>query len=86
MGQVGYCETTVKTIVVDFHLQNNADIFTHLFVFDSPKGSLNTFMTCNNLKVGSYDPILVQLSFQIFLCMMKNVGVHTIKFFHPIIS
>ena len=37
-------------------------------------------------KVGSHDPILVQLSFQIFLCMMKNVGVHTIQFSHPIIS
>ena len=29
----------------------------------------------NTIKVGSHDPILVQLSFQIFLCMMKNVGV-----------
>ena len=38
------------------------------------------------LKVGSHDPILVQLLFQIFLCMMKNVGVHTIQFSHPIIS
>ena len=37
-------------------------------------------------KVGSHDPIFVQLSFQIFLCMMKNVGVHTIQFSHPIIS
>ena len=38
------------------------------------------------IKVGSHDPILFQLSFQIFLCMMKNVGVHTIQFSHPIIS
>ena len=38
------------------------------------------------VKVGSHDPILVQLSFQIFLCMMKNVGVHTIQFSHLIIS
>ena len=38
------------------------------------------------LKVGSHDPILVQLSFQFFLCMMKNVGVHTIQFSRPIIS
>ena len=38
------------------------------------------------VKVGSHDPILVQLSFQIFLCMMKNVGDHTIQFSHPIIS
>ena len=38
------------------------------------------------VKVGSHDPILVQLSFQIFLFMMKNVGVHTIQFSHPIIS
>ena len=30
------------------------------------------------LKVGSHDPVLVQLSFQIILCMMKNVDVHTI--------
>ena len=37
-------------------------------------------------KVGSHDPILVQLSFQIFLRMMENVGVHTIQFSHPIIS
>ena len=37
------------------------------------------------IKVGSHDPILVQLSFQIFLCMMKNVGIHTIQFFRPII-
>ena len=37
-------------------------------------------------KVGSHNPIFVQLSFQIFLCMMKNVGVHTIQYFHPIIS
>ena len=38
------------------------------------------------LKLGSHDPILVQLSFQIFLCMMKNVGVHTIQISQPIIS
>ena len=37
------------------------------------------------LKVGSHNPILVQLSFQIFLCMMKNVGVHTIQFSHSVI-
>ena len=36
------------------------------------------------LKVGSHDPVLVQLSFQIFLCMMKNVGVCTIQFSDPI--
>ena len=37
-------------------------------------------------KVGSHDPVLVQLSFQIFFCMKKNVGVHTIQFSRPIIS
>ena len=38
------------------------------------------------LKVGPHDPISVQSSFQIFLCMMKNVGVHRIQFSDPIIS
>ena len=37
-------------------------------------------------KVGSHDPILVQLSFKSVLCMMENVGVHTIQFSHPVIS
>ena len=39
-----------------------------------------------NVKVSSHDPILVQLSFQIFLCMIENVVVHTIRLSHPIIS
>ena len=45
-----------------------------------------TWDNVGDLKVGSHHPILVQLSFQIFLCMMRNVGVHTIQFSHPIIS
>ena len=40
----------------------------------------------NYLKVGSHDPILVQLSFKSFLCMMENAGVYTVQFSHPIIS
>ena len=38
------------------------------------------------IKVGSHDPILVQLSFKSFFCMIENSGVHTIQFSHPIIS
>ena len=39
-----------------------------------------------HLKVGSHDPVLVQLSLKSFLCMMENVGIHKIQFSHPIIS
>ena len=39
-----------------------------------------------DVKVSSHDPILVQLSFKSLLCMMENVGVHTIQFSHQIIS
>ena len=38
------------------------------------------------LKVGSHDPISIQLTLKIFVCMMELAGVHTIQFLHPIIS
>ena len=38
------------------------------------------------VKVGSHDPISVQLSLKSLLCMIENVGVHTIQFSQPIIS
>ena len=46
----------------------------------------DTWDNVGDLKVGSHDPIFVQLSFRIFLCVTRNVGVHTIQFSHPIIS
>ena len=39
-----------------------------------------------NLKVGSHDPISIQLTLEIFVCVMEFVGVHTIQFLRPIIS
>ena len=38
------------------------------------------------IKVGSHDPISIQLTLKIFECVMGFVGVHTIQFLHPIIS
>ena len=38
------------------------------------------------LKFGSHDPILIQLTLKIFVCMMEFVGDHTIHVLHPIIS
>ena len=38
------------------------------------------------VKVGSHDPISIQLALKIFVCMMEFVGVHTTQFLHPIIS
>ena len=37
------------------------------------------------LKVGSHDPISIQLTLKIFVCVMEFVGVHTIQFLHAII-
>ena len=37
-------------------------------------------------KVSSHDPILVHLSFSVFVCMIENIGVHMIQFWCPIIS
>ena len=50
------------------------------------KSILMLFSSVIRFKVGSYDPVLVQLSFQIFSCLMKNADVHTIQFSHLIIS
>ena len=36
------------------------------------------------VKVGSHDPTSVQLSLKSLLCMIENVGVHTIQFSQPI--
>ena len=38
------------------------------------------------VKVGSHDPISVQLSLKSLLCMKENVGVHTIQLSQPVIS
>ena len=40
----------------------------------------------DSLKVGSHDPISIQLTLKIFECVMEFVGVHTIQLLHPIIS
>ena len=40
----------------------------------------------NEIKVGSYDPISIQLTLKISVCVMEFIGVHTIQFLHPIIS
>ena len=37
-------------------------------------------------KVGSHDPISIQLTLKIFVCVMEFVDVHTIQFLHPMIS
>ena len=34
-----------------------------------------------SLRVGSHDPISIQLTLKIFVCVMEFVGVHTIQFF-----
>ena len=39
-----------------------------------------------NLEVGSHDPISIQLTLKIFVCVMEFIGVHTIQFLHSIIS
>ena len=36
-------------------------------------------------KVGSHDPISIQLTLKIFVCVMEFVGIYTIQFLHPII-
>ena len=38
------------------------------------------------LKISSQDPISIQLTLKIFVCVMEIVGVHTIQFLHPNIS
>ena len=38
------------------------------------------------VKVGSHDPISIQLTLKIFGCVMEFVSVHKIQFLHPIIS
>ena len=59
-------------------------------ILDLTIGSLSLFtnkckMLHCNLKVGSHDPISIQLVLKIFVCVMELVGVHTIEFFDPII-
>ena len=36
------------------------------------------------VNVGSHDPISIQLTSQIFVCMKEHVGVHTIQFLHQL--
>ena len=47
-------------------------------------GDLQSFKV--NDKVGSHDPISVQLSLESLLCMIENVGFHTVQFSQPVIS
>ena len=44
-----------------------------------------TWDNAEDLKVDSHDPISVELSLKSLLCMIENVGVHTIQFSQPII-
>ena len=39
-----------------------------------------TWDNAGDLKVGSHDPISIQLTLKIFVCVMEFVGVHTIQF------
>ena len=36
-----------------------------------------TIEEIRDLKVGSYDLVLIQLLFKTFVCMIENVGVHS---------
>ena len=39
-----------------------------------------------SFKVGSHDPVSIQLTMKIFACVIEIVGVYTVQFLHPIIS
>ena len=67
------------------HVFDNSNLSHKIFAIDTWRAVICS-LGHGHIKVGSHDPVLVQLSFQIFLCMMKNVGIHTIQFSHPIIS
>ena len=72
----------VVEIEIDFTTKN-------FYLFSSSQENERTTLKTKRLiilKVGSHDPILVQLSFKSFLCIIENSGVHTIQFSHPSIS
>ena len=79
---IGACsQTSLTDLGTELNLINQ--YFTYVIVINliqlafslnrSPKGRFTQ---------SNFDPIIIS----IFLCMMKNVGIHTIQFSHPIIS
>ena len=56
-----------------------ADIFTHLSVFDSPKGSSNTFKTHKNISLYfSRRYLIIYKSFERFVKSLVSLEVNTI--------
>ena len=56
---------------------NSVVIFesSHIFSLES-----KIFRVCLSIKVGSHDPISIQLTLKVFVCMMEFVGVHSTQY------
>ena len=76
----------LATFVVEFYQIIAVQLFQPTLIRWLPPLCVHYKQTTVSVKVNSHDPILVQLSFKSFLCMMENFGVHTVQFSHPVIS
>ena len=63
----------------------STQVFRRVYLLLPPKVS-NALRCYSTVKGSSHDPILIQLTLKIFVCVMEFVGIHRIQFLHPIIS